>query len=125
MRITTAAMVLLAGCVWAVPTVAEASFNKQAASAQSASSGSLHAPTNPTSSRSACTLTVSWTPTVDAKADGYKLVVNGVTQTTLIAPRTTSSTKFAMTKNVSYSLTVITVYNQWTSSPSSAVTSGC
>lgn len=125
MRINTAAMVLLAGCVWAVPTVAEASFNQQAASAQSASSGALHAPTNPTTSRSACTLTVSWTPTVDAKADGYKLVVNGVTQTALISPKTTSSTKFTMTKGVSYSLTLITVYYNWTSSQSTAVTSSC
>jgi hypothetical protein len=124
MRIRTAAIVLSAICVWAVPTVAEASFSKQASSAQSASSGTLHPPTSLSTSRTACTLTLSWTPTVDAKADGYKLIVNGVTQTTTIAPQS-SSLKFSMTKNANYSLTLITVYYNWTSSTAQAVTAGC
>ena len=124
MRIRTAAAVLLAVTLWTVPAAAEASFNQQAASAQSTSTGMLHAPTNLAVSRSACTVTLTWTPTVDAKASGYNLL-NGGSQLQTISPKTASSQKFTIAKSVTYSLTLVTTYLNWTSSPSQAVTVSC
>ncbi len=118
------ATVTLAAMLWAVPTVAEASFNQQAASAQSASSGMLHPPTNMSLSRASCTVTLSWTPTVDAKADGYQLL-NGGTTVATITPASATSARFTITKNVSYSLTMVTTYYNWTSSPSHALAVKC
>jgi hypothetical protein len=124
MRALTTAAVLLAVTLWSAPTAAEASFNKQAASAQSADSGMLHPPTNLSTSRAGCTVTLSWTPTVDAKATGY-LLFNGASQLMPITPKTVSSQKFGITKNVSYSLTLVTTYLNWTSSRSTAVSISC
>lgn len=124
MRALTIAAVLLAVTVWSAPTAAEASFNQQAASAQSASSGMLHAPTNLSASRANCSVTLSWTPTVDAKASGYTLY-NGSSQVTTIAPKTVSSQKVNISKNVTYSFTLVTTYLNWTSSPSQAVAVSC
>ena len=124
MRARIIAAVLLAVTLWSAPTVAEASFNKQAASAQSAASGMLHPPTNLSVSRSACTVTLSWTPTVDAKATGYDLF-NGSTFLQSIPSKTTSSLKFGITKNVNYSLTLVTTYLNWDSSASAAVPISC
>lgn len=124
MRARTLAAVLLAAALWSAPTVAEASFNKQAASAQTIGSGMLHAPTNLSASRASCTVTLSWTPTVDAKASGYNLL-NGGSQFLTIAPKTVSSQKVTITKNVNYSFTLVTTYLNWTSSPTQAVTVSC
>jgi len=124
MRAMTTAAVLLVVTLWSAPTVAEASFNKQAASAQSADSAMLHPPTNLSTSRAACSVTLSWTPTVDAKASGY-LLFNGASQLMSITPKTASSQKFSITKNVSYSLRLVTTYLNWTSSPSQAVSISC
>ncbi|MEO7260226.1 MAG: hypothetical protein ABI047_03050 [Jatrophihabitantaceae bacterium] len=115
---------LLAATLWAAPAAAEASFNKQAASAQSASTAMLHPPTNVSASRSACSVTLSWTPTVDATASGYK-VYNGATLLLTLTPKTLSSRQFNITKNASYSLTMITTYLNWTSSASTAVPISC
>ena len=117
-------VVLLAATLWAVPAAAEASFNKQAASAQSASSATLHSPTNLALSRSSCTATLSWTPTVDAKASGYT-IFNGSTALMSVTPKTATSQKISLTRNVSYSLTMVTFYLNWTSSPTQAVTISC
>ncbi|MDQ1739690.1 MAG: hypothetical protein QOE53_1342 [Pseudonocardiales bacterium] len=124
MRARIIAAVLLAATLWSAPTVAEASFNKQAASAQSASSGMLHPPTNVSASRAACSVTLSWTPTIDAKATGY-ILFNGNTQLLTITPKTASSQKFNITKSVSYSLTMLTTYLNWTSSRTQAVPISC
>jgi hypothetical protein len=124
MRARTIAAVLLAATLWSAPTVAEASFNKQAASAQSASSGMLHPPTNLSTSRASCSVTLSWTPTTDAKATGYDLF-NGSTLLLAITPKTATSQKFSITKNVNYSLTLVTTYLNWDSSPSQAVPISC
>lgn len=124
MRKRTTAAVLLAATLWAAPTVAEASFNKQAASAQSASTGMLHPPTNLGGSRSGCNLTLTWTPTVDARASGYRLL-NGATLLLTITPKTVNTRTISLTKNVTYSLTMVTTYLNWTSSPTSAVTVRC
>ncbi|MEO6503237.1 MAG: hypothetical protein ABIQ09_15175 [Jatrophihabitantaceae bacterium] len=115
---------LLTAFLWAAPTVAEASFNKQAASAQSASSGMLNPPTNLSSSRSACNLTLSWTPTVDAKATGYRLF-DGATLLLTITPKTVSTRSLSITKNVTYSLTMVTTYLNWTSSATPVLTVKC
>ncbi|WP_408660900.1 hypothetical protein [Jatrophihabitans sp.] len=124
MRARIFAAVLLAATLWSAPTVAEASFNKQAASAQSASSGMLHPPTGLSTSRSSCTVTLSWTPTIDAKASGY-ILFNGNTQLMTIAPKTVSSQRFSITRNVTYSLRMVTTYLKWTSSISQAVSVSC
>ncbi len=124
MRKRTTAAVLLAATLWAAPTVAEASFNQQAASAQSASTGMLHPPTNLSGSRSGCNYTLSWTPTVDAKASGYRLL-NGANLLLTITPKTVNTRTISLTKNVTYSLTMVTTYLNWTSSPTSAVTVRC
>ena len=124
MRASITAAVLLAATLWFAPTVAEASFNQQAASAQSANSGMLHAPTNLSASRASCNVTLSWTPTVDAKATGY-LLRNGTTQLMTITPKTVSSQRFTITRNVSYSLNLVTTYLNWTSSPSQSVAVSC
>lgn len=124
MRIRTAAAVLLAATLWAAPSVAEASFNQQAASAQSVSTAMLHPPTNLTGSRQNCNLTLTWTPTVDARATGYQLL-NGASLLQTITPKTVSTRTIALTKNANYSLTMRTVYLNWTSSATSAVTARC
>jgi hypothetical protein len=124
MRRVTVTAVLLVAILWAAPAVAEASFNKQAASAQLASSAQLHPPTNLSSSRTSCTLTLSWTPTVDAKASGYRLL-NGTALVVTLTPKTLSSYRLSMTKNVNYSLTLVTTYLNWTSSPTPAVAVKC
>ena len=124
MRVSTAAAVLLAATLWAAPTVAEASFDQQAASAQSASTGMLHPPTNLSGSRSGCNFTLSWTPTVDAKASGYQLL-NGAAVMLTITPKTVSTRTISLTKNVTYSFTMVTTYLNWTSSPTPVVTVKC
>lgn len=124
MRARIIAAVLLAVTLWSAPTVAEASFNKQAASAQSASSGMLHPPTNVSAPRTACTVTLSWTPTIDAKASGY-ILFNGNTQLMTIVPKTATSQKITLTKNVNYSLTMVTTYLNWTSSRTQAISTSC
>ena len=124
MRARIIAAVLLAVTLWSAPAVAEASFNQQAASAQSASSGMLHPPTNLSTSRASCTVTLSWTPTVDAKASGYDLF-NGSSLLQSIAPKTASSQKITIAKNVTYSLSLVTTYLNWDSSRSQAVTVSC
>ena len=124
MRASITAAVLLAVTLWSAPTVAEASFNKQAASAQSASSATLHPPTNLSASRTACTVTLSWTPTTDATATGYYLY-NGATLLLTITPKTLATKAFSITKNKSYSLTMITYYSNWTSSASQATAFSC
>ncbi|HEY0166568.1 MAG TPA: hypothetical protein VGB75_05945 [Jatrophihabitans sp.] len=125
MRSSTVTAVLLAATLWAAPAVAEASFNQQAASAQSASSALLNPPTNLSSSRSSCALTMSWTPTVDAKASGYKLLNYGTPLPVTLAPKTLNNYRFNMTKNVTYSLTLVTTYLNWTSSPTPAIVVKC
>lgn len=124
MRRPTVTAVLLAAILWAAPAVAEASFSQQAASAHSASSAILDPPTNLSSSRSSCALTLSWTPTVDATASGYKLL-NGTTLLLTLTPRTLSTYRFSMTKSVTYSLTLVTTYLNWTSTPTPAVVAKC
>jgi hypothetical protein len=124
MRARIIAAVLLAVTLWSAPTVAEASFSQQAASAQSASSGMLHPPTNLSFSRASCTVTLSWTPTVDARATGY-IVFNGATQLMTITPKTVSSQKINIVRNASNSFTLVTTYLNWTSSPTSAVAVSC
>jgi len=124
MRERVVAAVLLAVTLWFAPTVAEASFNQQAASAQSASSGMLHPPTNLSAARASCSVTLSWTPTVDAKATGY-ILFNGSTQLLTIAGKTVSSQKISITKNVHYSLTMVTTYRNWTSNPTQVLAVSC
>lgn len=124
MRIRTAAAVLLTVSLWAAPTVAEASFDEQAASAHSASSGMLNPPTNLTGARSSCNLTLSWTPTADAKASGYRLF-NGTTLLLTITPKTVNTRTITLTRNVTYSLTLRTIYLNWTSSATAIVTARC
>jgi hypothetical protein len=124
MRAGIIAAVLLAATLWSAPTVAEASFNKQAASAQSTSSGMLHPPTNVSAARASCSVTLSWTPTIDVNASGY-ILYNGTTQLMTITPKTTSSQKFSITKNVTYSLTMVTTYLNWTSSRTQAISISC
>lgn len=124
MRGRVVAAVLLAVTLWSAPTVAEASFNKQAASAQSASSGMLHPPTHLSASRANCSVTLSWTPTIDAKATGY-IVFNGSAHLLTIADKTVSSQKVSISKNTNYSLTMVTTYLNWTSSPTPVITISC
>jgi hypothetical protein len=125
MRASITAAVLLAVTLWSAPTVAEASFNKQAASAQSASSAMLHPPTNMVATaRSNCSVTLTWTPTVDATATGYRLY-NGASLMTTITPASTSSKAFSIPKNTPYTLTMLTYYANWTSSTSQAPTVSC
>ena len=124
MRARVSAAVLLAAALWSAPAVAEASFNKQAASAQTISSGMMHAPTNLSASRQNCQVTLSWTPTVDAKASGYNLL-NGGTQFLTITPKTATSQRVSISRNVNYSFTMVTTYLNWTSSPTQAVTISC
>jgi hypothetical protein len=124
MRASITAAVLLAVTLWSAPTVAEASFNKQAASVQSASSAMLHPPTNLSASRAGCTVTLTWTPTVDATATGYYLY-NGATLLLTITPTTVSSKAFSVTKNKSNTLTLVTYYLNWTSSASQAAAISC
>ncbi|HST50284.1 hypothetical protein [Jatrophihabitans sp.] len=108
-----------------MPAVAEASFNKQAASAQSASSGMLHPPTNLSAVRNSnCSVTLSWTPTVDGQASGYT-ILNGGTVLLSVTPKTATSQKLTLSKNSSYSLTMVTVYLNWTSAASPAVAGSC
>ncbi len=121
---TLVAAVLIASTLWAVPAVAEASFNKQAASAQSVSSATLHPPTNLSVSGSGCNITLSWTPTVDARASGYTVYNNGSLLAS-VTPKTATSRKITFAKNSSYSLTMVTVYLNWTSATSKAVTGSC
>jgi|GEM_PF-6712245 len=121
---TLVAAVLLASTLWAVPSVAEASFNKQAASAQSASSGMLHPPTNLSVAGGGCNVTLTWTPTVDSRATGYT-VYNGSTALGTVTPKTTASVKISFAKNSNYSLTMVTTYLNWTSTASQAVTGSC
>jgi hypothetical protein len=124
MRASITAAVLLAVTLWSAPTVAEASFNKQAASAQSASSAMLHPPTNLSGSRGGCTITLTWTPTVDAIATGYRLY-NGAALLLTITPKTATTRTFSATKNANNSFTLVTFYLNWTSSASQASTIGC
>lgn len=121
---TLVAAVLIASTLWAVPAAAEASFNKQAASAQSASSAMLHPPTNLSTSGGGCNVTLTWTPTVDARASGYTLYNNG-TVLGSVTPKTATSQKITFPKNSRYSLTMVTVYLNWTSATSQAVTGSC
>ncbi|HEX8096045.1 hypothetical protein [Jatrophihabitans sp.] len=115
---------LLAVTLWSAPTVAEASFNQQAASAQSASSALLHPPTGLSVSRSACNITLTWTATVDARATGYH-VYNGATLLQTVTPKSATSKAFAITKNTNYTLTMVTYYLNWSSSTSQAVAISC
>lgn len=124
MRTRTAAAALLVVTLWTAPTVAEASFNQQAASAQSASSALLHPPTNFSVSRANCSLTLTWTPTVDAKASGYKLY-NGATLVQTITGKATSSTSFKIANNTAFSFTMLTTYLLWTSSSTQALPVSC
>jgi hypothetical protein len=125
MRASITAAVLLAVTLWSAPTVAEASFNKQAASAQSATSAMLHPPTRlVASARSNCSVTLTWTPTVDATATGYHLY-NGATLLMTITPATTSSRVFSIPKNTNYTLVMVTYYLNWTSNTIQAPTISC
>jgi hypothetical protein len=124
MRAPITAAVLLAVTLWSAPTVAEASFSQQAASAQSASSGMLHPPSNLSATRASCTVTLSWTPTVDGTATGYRLY-NGASLLQTITPSTASSKKFTIVKNTAYTLTMVTYYLSWTSSASQPATISC
>ena len=124
MRALTTAAVLLVVTLWFAPTVAEASFNKQAASAQSASSATLRPPTDLSATRVNCLVTLSWTPPTDAPASGYQLL-NGSTLFRTIDPKSDGSEKFPVSKNVSYSFRLVTTYLNWTSSPSQAVSVSC
>jgi hypothetical protein len=125
MRASITAAVLLAVTLWSAPTVAEASFNKQAASAQSATSAMLHPPTNlVASARPNCSVTVTWTPTVDATATGYRLY-NGATLLMPITPATSSSKVISIPKNTNYTLVMVTFYLNWTSSTIQAPTISC
>jgi hypothetical protein len=116
--------VLLAVTLWSAPTAAEASFNQQAASAQSASSGMLHPPTGLSATRTACNITLTWTPTVDASATGYRLY-NGATFLQTITPKTASSKTLSIPKNTNYSFTMVTYYLNWTSSTSQVAAISC
>jgi hypothetical protein len=124
MRASITAAVLLAVTLWSAQTVAEASFNKQAASAQSASSAMLHPPTNLAASRTACTVTLTWTPTTDSTATGYR-VYNGATLLQTITPKTVGSKAFGIVKNTNYTMTMVTYYLSWTSSASQSAAISC
>lgn len=124
MRIRTASAVLLVVTLWTAPAAAEASFNQQAASAQSASSALLHPPTNLSIAKANCSITLSWTPTVDAKASGYR-IFNGTTLLASVTGKATSSQAFKLPNNTPYSMTMVTVYLNWTSSSSQAVPVSC
>lgn len=125
MRASITAAVLLAVTLWSAPTVAEASFNKQAASAQSATSAMLHPPTNMSASaRSNCSVTVTWAPTVDPTATGYK-IYSGATLMATATPASTTSKVFSISKNTNYTLTMYTYYLNWTSSTTQAPTVSC
>ena len=124
MRKGTVAAVLLTATLWAAPSVAEASFNQQAASAQSVSTAMLTPPTNVIGSRSVCNYTLTWTPTADARATGYRLY-NGATVLLTITPKTVNTRTVALTKNVSYSLTMRTFYLNWTSSATPVLAVRC
>jgi hypothetical protein len=124
MRATITAAVLLAVTLWSAPTVAEASFNQQAASAQSTTSGMLHPPTNVSATRTNCSVTLTWTPTVDSAATGYRLY-SGASLLMTITPATTGSSVFPISKKTTYTLTMLTYYLKWTSTASQAVTVSC
>jgi hypothetical protein len=124
MRARIIAAVLLAVTLWCAPTVAEASFNKQAASAQTASSAMLHPPTSLTAKRSACSVTLTWTSTVDNTAAGYRLY-NGATLVQTITPATVSTKTVTITKNASNTFTLVTYYLNWTSTASNAASISC
>jgi hypothetical protein len=124
MRASITAAVLLVVTLWSAPTVAEASFNQQAASAQSTSSAMLHPPTNLSATRSSCTVTLSWTPTADATATGYRLY-NGASLLQTITPKTASSQKITIARNSTYILTMFTYYLSWRSTASQPATISC
>jgi hypothetical protein len=116
------AAVLITVAVWAVPALADAAFAKQATAAGGVTTGSLHAPTNPTVSRSGCTATVRWTATVDAKASGYTLTaaVGSQKSTKSVTPASATSTTFTMQSGQNYKFSLATNYLNWTSSASSS-----
>jgi hypothetical protein len=124
MRIRVVTAVLLAATLWAAPAVAEASFNQQATSAQSVTSAMLQPPTNFTFSRSACTVTLSWTPTSDVRATGYR-VFNGAALLTTLSPKTLNSYRFTANKGANYSLTMLTYHLNWTSGTTPVVAFKC
>ena len=119
--LTLLALVCAAALVSAA--AAYAAFTSSASAAQSISTNTLQPPTNlqGTVASSCKKVTLTWTGSASAFATGYTIQRNGATVGT-VAAGTTTYADSTVSKTTSYTYTVLTTFQQWSSGTSVNVT---
>jgi len=119
--LTLFALVCAAALVSAA--AAYAAFTSGASEAQSISTNTLQPPTNlqGTVASSCKKVTLTWSGSASAFATGYTIQRNGATVGT-VAAGTTTYADSTVSKTTSYTYTVLTTFQQWSSGTSLNVT---